>query len=139
VLEYLKWFRETRNRCYDLNIGERDLAFAGSSSHLREKMEGLNFADVQCVVINENCARDNWSYSRFKEAGKDKDKQVANLVDEESAEDGDVEICVVEWVDTPRPISCSFLKPNEAKKDEMRYTFDVSNCDKLFDVLVQGG
>jgi hypothetical protein len=42
-------------------------------------------------------------------------------------------------VDTPRPISCSFLKPNESKRDEMRYTFDVLKCDKLFDILVQGG
>jgi hypothetical protein len=24
-------------------------------------------------------------------------------------------------------------------KDEMRFTFDVSKCDKLFNVLVQGG
>jgi hypothetical protein len=39
----------------------------------------------------------------------------------------------------PQAISCSFLKPNEAKKDKMRYTFDVLKCDRLFDVLVQGG
>jgi hypothetical protein len=62
-----------------------------------------------------------------------------NLVGKELVDDSDAEICVTEWVDTPRPISCSFLKPNEAKRDEMRYTFDVSKCDKLFDILVQGG
>jgi hypothetical protein len=62
-----------------------------------------------------------------------------NLVDEESADDSDTEICIAKWVDMPRAISCSFLKPNEAKKDKMRYTFDVLKCDRLFDVLVQGG
>jgi hypothetical protein len=25
------------------------------------------------------------------------------------------------------------------KKDEVKFTFDVSKCDKIFDVLVQGG
>jgi hypothetical protein len=66
------------------------------------------------------------------------EKQVVNLVGEELADDGDPEICVAKWVDTPRPISCSFLKPNDGRQDELRFTFDVSKCDKLFDVLVQG-
>jgi hypothetical protein len=26
------------------------------------------------------------------------------------------------------------LKPNGERKDEMKYTFDVSKCDKLFDL-----
>jgi hypothetical protein len=50
-----------------------------------------------------------------------------NFVDEELANDSDTEICVVEWVDTPKtkPISCLFLKPNTGRKDEMKCTFDV--------------
>jgi hypothetical protein len=45
------------------------------------------------------------------------------------------------WADTPRDklISCSFLKPSTVKRDEMKFTFDVSKCDKMFDVLVKGG
>jgi hypothetical protein len=49
VPEYLKRFRGTQNRCYDLTIGGRDLAdlaFAGLSSNLREQMEGHDFSDV---------------------------------------------------------------------------------------------
>jgi hypothetical protein len=51
------------------------------------------------------------------------------------------EICVAEWVEKPgdKSISCSFLKPNEGWRDEMRYTFDVSMCDRLFDLLLRGG
>jgi hypothetical protein len=50
-------------------------------------------------------------------------------------------VCVIKWVDTPKDklISCSFLKPNPDRKDEIKYTFDVSKCDKLFNVLVKGG
>jgi hypothetical protein len=127
VLEYLKRFREPRNKCYDLTIGERDLvdlAFKGLSSHQWEKMEGHDFTDInqvlQHVMIHEKCARNNRPYSQFKEARRDKDKQVVNLVGKESANDSDAEVCVAVWVDTPRPISCSFLKPNVAKKNEMR-------------------
>jgi hypothetical protein len=50
-------------------------------------------------------------------------------------------VCVAEWVDTPRdkPITCSFLKLNTAKKEEMRFTFDISKCDRIFDLLIRGG
>jgi hypothetical protein len=46
---------------------------------------------------------------------------------------------MVEWVDTPRdkPLSCSLLKSSPGKKEEVKFTFDVSKCDKLFDVLLQ--
>jgi hypothetical protein len=49
-------------------------------------------------------------------------------------------VCVIEWVDTPKdwPISCSFLKPSHGRKEVIKYMFDVSKCDKLFDVLVKG-
>jgi hypothetical protein len=62
------------------------------------------------------------------------------LEDEHDDEEGN-EICVAEWVDKPggKPISCSFLKPNEGRRDEMRYAFDVSKCDRLFDLLLWGG
>jgi hypothetical protein len=36
-------------------------------------------------------------------------------------------------------VSCSFFRPNADRKEEIEYTFDVTKCDKLFDVLVQGG
>jgi hypothetical protein len=60
-------------------------------------------------------------------------------MEDELTSDEDAKICVAEWVDMPKPISCSFLKPSAWQKDEMKYTFDVSKCDKLFDVLVKGG
>jgi hypothetical protein len=62
------------------------------------------------------------------------------LEDEHNDEEGN-KICVVEWVKKSggKPISCSFLKPNEGRRDEMRYTFDVSKCDRFFDLLLRGG
>jgi hypothetical protein len=61
-------------------------------------------------------------------------------MDEEADDEEGNEICVSEWVEKPgeKPISCSFLKPNGGRREVMRYTFDVSKCDRLFDLLLQG-
>jgi hypothetical protein len=50
-------------------------------------------------------------------------------------------ICVTEWVEKlgDKPISCSFLKLNGRQREEMRYTFDMSKSDRLFDLLLWGG
>jgi hypothetical protein len=127
--EYLRRFREMRNKCYNLTIGEKvlaDLAFAGLSSYLRKKLEGQEFLDVnqvlQRVVVHENCARDLRSYNRFRDSGsKEREKSHANCVEEESASDDEAEVCVTEWVDTSRDklIPCSFLKINHGNKDEI--------------------
>jgi hypothetical protein len=50
---YLKRFRETCNKYYNLTTEEKDLAdlaFAGLSSYLKERMEGHEFTDVNPVL-----------------------------------------------------------------------------------------
>jgi hypothetical protein len=49
VSDYLRWFREVRNRCYNLTIAEKDLAnlsFAGLTPYLRDKLDGQEFSDT---------------------------------------------------------------------------------------------
>jgi hypothetical protein len=60
-------------------------------------------------------------------------------IDDDVSSDKDTEVCVTKWVEAPtgKPVTCSFLKPGTGKKDEMKFTFDVSKCDKLFDMLLQ--
>jgi hypothetical protein len=77
--------------------------------------------------------------SRFWDnANKDKENQHVCYIDDEVKDEEGNEICVAEWVEKPRdkPISCSFLKPNRGRRDEMKYTIDVSKCDCLFDLLL---
>jgi hypothetical protein len=134
----LRQFREVRNRYYNLTIAEKDLAnlaFAGLTPYLKDKLDGQEFSDtnqlLQRVLPYENRAKS----SRFRDsANKDKEKHHINFMEEEA------EICIAEWVENPRdePISCSFLKPNGGRREEMRYTFDVSKCDRLFDLLLMG-
>jgi hypothetical protein len=80
--------------------------------------------------------------SRFRDsAKKDKEKHHINFVDEEADDEEGNQISIAEWVENPedKPISCSFLKPNRGRREEMRYTFDVSKCYCLFDLLLRGG
>jgi hypothetical protein len=145
VSDYLRWFREIRNRCYNLTIVEKDLAdlaFVGLILYLRDKLDGQEFSDtnqlLQRVLPYENRAKP----SRFRDnAKKDKEKHHVNFVDEEVDDEDGNEICVAEWVQNPgdKPISYSFLNPNGGRREEMRYTFDVSKCDRLFDLLLWGG
>jgi hypothetical protein len=89
--------------------------------------------------MHENRAKESKPYGRFRETGS-KEKPGINYVEESSgSDDDDAGVCLAEWVNaTPgRPLACAFLKPNPGKKDEMKFTFDLTKCDKLFDVLLQ--
>jgi hypothetical protein len=64
VSDYLRRFREVRNRCYNLTIAEKDLTdldFAGLTLYLRDRLDGQEFSDtnqlLQCVLPYENRAK----------------------------------------------------------------------------------
>jgi hypothetical protein len=47
--------------------------------------------------------------------------------------------CVDEWVDVNSvPFTCSALNPvvQNNRQHKIRYTFEISNCDEIFDILV---
>jgi hypothetical protein len=53
VVDYISRFRDTRNRCFNLNISDKDLAdlaYLGLSPHLKEKIENRVFSDVSQVL-----------------------------------------------------------------------------------------
>jgi hypothetical protein len=89
-------------------------------------------------MVHENHANEVKTYGQFKETSS-KDKPAVNCIGDESVSDDEDGVCVAEWVNTAKdqPPAFLFLKPSPRRKDEMKYTFDVSMCDKLFDVLLQ--
>jgi hypothetical protein len=100
ISDYLRRFSEVRNRCYNLTITEKDLAdlaFAGLSLYLKDKLDMQEFSDtnelLQCALPYENRAK----CSRFRDnANKDKEKHHVNFVDEEADDEESNEICVAE-------------------------------------------
>jgi hypothetical protein len=64
VSDYLRWFREVRNRYYNLTIAEKDLAdlaFAGLTPYLWDKLDGQEFSNTNQLLHHalpyENCAK----------------------------------------------------------------------------------
>jgi hypothetical protein len=117
------------------------LVFAGLIPSIKDRMEGHDFSDMnhvlQCAMAHENRAKEAKTYGRFKETST-KDKPAVNCVGDELVSYDEDGVCVAEWVSTKdQPLVCVFLKPSPGRKDEMKYIFDVSKCDKLFDVLLQ--
>jgi hypothetical protein len=53
ISNYLRWFREVRNWCYNLIIAEKDLAdlaFVGLTPYLRDKLDGHEFFDTNQLL-----------------------------------------------------------------------------------------
>jgi hypothetical protein len=131
ISDYLRQFREVRNMCYNLTIAEKDLtdlAFAGLTPYLKDKLDGQEFSDTNQLLQRALPYENRAMSSRFWDnANLDKEKHHVHFLEEEADNEEGNEICVAEWVENPgdSPISCSFLKPNGGRRDEMRYTFDV--------------
>jgi hypothetical protein len=51
--DYFRRFRDTRNRCFNLTISDKDLvdlAYSGLSPHINKKLESYVFFDVSQVL-----------------------------------------------------------------------------------------
>jgi hypothetical protein len=110
---------------------------------MKDKMDGQDFVVInqllQRAVMHENHAKEGKSYGRFKETSSKEKPDVNYVVEDFVSDDDNTGVCVAEWVNTVpgKPLTCAFLKPSPKKKDEMKFTFDVTKCDKLFAVLLQ--
>jgi hypothetical protein len=145
--DYTKIFRDTRNRCFNLNISNKnlaDLAYSGLMPHLKEKLESHIFFNVSQVLQQaldcESRAKKSRSFSRSSE--KPRNKRHVNMVEysSESSDDKEVDMCVFEWSwgTKSKPFVCSSLKlASKSRQVEMRYTINVVKCDRIFDYLLQ--
>ena len=62
--------------------------------------------------------------------------------DSDSSSDEDKEVYTTEFVSpsAAKPSSCASLKPvHKNRKEEMKFMFDVSKCDRIFDELLHLG
>ena len=62
--------------------------------------------------------------------------------DSDSSTDSDNDVYVAEfvWPSNKKSLSCSSLKPaSKGRQEELKFTFDVSKCDHIFDDLLKLG
>jgi hypothetical protein len=74
VTEYIRRFRDTRNRCYSLTISDRDLAdlaYSGLLDIHKEKLDGQEFLDIsrllQKALANKNRLKESKSSQKTNE------------------------------------------------------------------------
>jgi hypothetical protein len=104
IAGYVRRFRDSRNRCFNLNIFDKDLAdltYSGLSPHLKEKLESHVFSDVSQVLqwaLNyESRAKESRNFHRSSE--KARNERHVNMIEysSESSDDKEADMCVAEW------------------------------------------
>jgi hypothetical protein len=146
ITDYIRRFRDTRNRCFNLNIFYKDLAdlaYSGLSPHLKEKLKSHVFSDVsqvlQWALGCETRAKESRSFPKISD--KHRNEHHINMVEysSESLDDEEADMCVAKWTwgSKSKPFVSSSLKPeSKSRQDEMRYNFDVAKCDRIFNYLL---
>jgi hypothetical protein len=143
VVDYIMRFRDTKNRCFSLTISDKDLAdltFNGLRSYVKEKLEGHFFTSVN-QVLDRALAQEN----RSKELAKSKSNHpnihfLNNNVDTSDDESGDVYAAEFAWSSKDKTHTYASLKSiHRNRRDEIKFTFVVSKCDKIFDELLSIG
>jgi hypothetical protein len=134
VAEYIRRFREVKNRCYSTRISEKEaveLASLGLLKPIRDLAFQLEFTSlahlVQKLTTHEQ---------RHPELYQDKFKHLVALVDAEEAEDPkeEQEVAVAEWTRGANPVSCKWVKQTGPAKG---FDFDVSKVEQIFDLLLK--
>ena len=115
-----------------------DLAFAGLHSNYREKLDGSSF-----YSINQLQAKTLSQETKFKKEMDTYKSHRSNThiveYDSDSSDDEDKEVYAAEfvWPASAKPSTCTSLKPSQRnRQEEMKFTFDVSKCDRIFDELL---
>jgi hypothetical protein len=101
--EYITRFRDTRNRCFNLNISDKDLAdlaYSRLTPRLKDKLESHVFSDVRQVLQRaldcESRAKESRSFPRSSD--KPRNEHHINTIEynSESSDDEEADMCVAE-------------------------------------------
>jgi hypothetical protein len=131
VARFIQRFREVRNKCYSLNLGDKqlaELAFRGLLPTLRDKYASHDFESLSQLV-----SRMSQETANSYEPRRNFQKKVS-YVDYSDSEDEDNMIGLAEWVKGKKTVSCPF-----DKKEPEKFGFDITKADKIFDLLLQQG
>ena len=143
INDYIRQFRDTKNRCFSVNIAEKDLAdlaFKGLRSHIKERLEGYDFFTItqvhQRALAIESRSKEPQESQRHHRSSVHTLECNSNCSDDES---NDVYAAEFAWPSQAKPFTCSALKPIQKNRQDERFTFDVSKCERIFDELYRIG
>jgi hypothetical protein len=125
VARFIQRFKEVRKKCYNLNLGDKqlaELAFQGLLPILTEKYASHDF---------ESLSRMSKETEKSYEPRRNFKKKVS-YVDYSDSEDEDNMVGLAEWVKGKKIVSCPF-----GKKEPEKFGLDITKADKIFDMLLQ--
>ena len=106
-----------------------ELALNGLMPHIKERLEGYEF-----LTVNQVLQRALAQESRSKDAKFKSDHFGMHVLQGEALDDEDNEVYAAEfvWSSNDKPSTCASLKPiPKNRHDEVKYTFDVTKCDRI--------
>jgi hypothetical protein len=114
------------------------LAFNGLHYYLKERLEGIQF-----FTLAQLHQRALACESRSKEIAK----MICHNVhiveyDQSSSDDESKKVHAAEmvWPKQDKSLACSSMQPVQKKQlEEVKFTFNVGKCDKIFDELLKNG
>ena len=108
-----------------------NVALNGLRSYLKEKLEGFNYFNLNALQLQ--AMNQEYKIKNSKDAYKAHHSNT-HVVEYDSNSSNDAEFV---WPSSAKPCSCASLKPTQkGRKEEMKFTFDVSKCDRIFDELL---
>jgi hypothetical protein len=103
-------------------------------------IEGLEFHTLANVLVR--CMAQELKLNKEKEHSKPRRSNVHVVEYDSDSSDNENEVYVVEfvWPSKSKASSCASLKPaTKGRQEELKFTFDVSKCDHIFDELLKLG
>ena len=117
------------------------MAFNGLHSYLKEKLEGFEYHMINYLQIKVICLE--FKLKNAKDTFKPHRSNTHIIdCDSDSSDDENKEVYAAEfvWPSKAKPGSVPSLKPiQKNRQEELKFTFDVSKCDRIFDELLKNG
>jgi hypothetical protein len=139
VNDYIWRFWDTRNRYFRIHVADKELAglaFNGLLSYLRDKLDGTQFFSIAQLHQGALACE-----SRFKGTSKSAARTI-HLIERDSSDDESTDVYTTEfiWPTKAKFLACSSLQPvQKNRQEEIKFTFNVAKCDKIFDELLKNG
>ena len=116
-----------------------NICLKGLRSSIRDKIEGTDFLSVAQVQIRALVVENRMNKEKDNFKSRRSNVHVIDY-DSDSSDDSDKEIYAAEfvWPSKEKSYSCSSLKPaSKGRQEEIKFMFDVSKCDCIFDELLK--
>jgi hypothetical protein len=143
VSDYLKCFKEDKNCCFSLSLTDSDLAdlaARGLRPAIRDRLEGVEFHTLANVLVRGMAQE--LKINKEKEHSKPCLSNVHMIGYDSDSSDDENEVYVAEFVcpSKSKASSCASLKlATKGRQEELKFTFDVSKYDHIFDELLKLG